>query len=168
MELTIVAEIGEMLTPLVGAVAAGVALWQYAMQNSQKRAEMFFKWNEWFDSKDGFGIDSESKNPSILHLLQHDDPRLKDVPWETKEKLLAFYEELALAVNSGLLSEATANYMFGYYAVKIRKNEKYFWTEDLGDPKAGYWKLLNHFTDRIEAKQKELDRDDFKPTSLKF
>jgi hypothetical protein len=156
-------------TTIVAALAAFFAIQQYAMQNQQKRAEMFFKWNEWFDSKEGFGVDSTRGSlPSLLDLLANDDPRLKEVPWETREKILAFYEELALAVNSGLLTEDTANYMFGYYAVKIRKNHQYFWTDELGDPKAGYWKLWNHFVDRMEVKQKALECAYFRPNKLTF
>lgn len=75
------------LTAVSGVIAAFFAIRQYAMQNSQKRADMFFnKWTAWFDSKDGFGIDPDAKTPSILRLLENDDPRLaEEVPWE-KEK----------------------------------------------------------------------------------
>ena len=160
-------EIGSMLTALVGAIAASFAIAQYAMQNRQKRAEMFFNWNKWFDSKEGFGIDPDSQRPSVLQLLQSDDERLRsEVPWEKREALLAFYEEIALAVQSGLLREDTANYMFGYYAVKIKKSA-HFWI-GLDDPTEGYWKLFHDFAKRMEAQQKKLGEGCFDPRQLKF
>jgi hypothetical protein len=160
-------EIGSVLTALVGAIAASFAIVQYKMQNRQKRAEMFFSWNKWFDSKEGFGVDTESKIPSVLQLLENDDERLKsEVPWEKREALLAFYEEIALAVQSDLLHEDTANYMFGYYAVKI-KTSTHFWI-GLDDPKEGYWKLFRDFAERMEAQQKKLGEECFNPRKLRF
>jgi hypothetical protein len=139
-------------TTIVGALAATFALWQYRKQNRQKRAEMFFQWNKWFDSQEGFGLVPNSDAPSMLQLLEDDDQRLAEVRWEKKEKLLAFCEEIALAVNSGLLVKETAWYMFGYYVLKIQKS-KHFW-KGFDDPNTSYWKLFHYFAQEMEKIEK--------------
>jgi hypothetical protein len=164
--LSIAAEMGGASAPVVGALAAWYGIRQYRIQNTQKRAEKFFEWNKWFDSKEGFGVDPDSSHPSVLQLLEDDDERLKMVPWEKREALLAFFEEIALAVNSKLLDEDTANYMFGYYALKIRKSS-HFW-ENLDAPDSGYWKLFRSCTERWEAKYDDIRTGKFDPKKLKF
>jgi hypothetical protein len=62
----------------------------------------------------------------MLPLLDVDDPKLADFAMlNAKRKFMTFCEEVALLINSGLLSAETAHYMFGYYAVSAHKGSNF-------------------------------------------
>ena len=62
----------------------------------------------------------------MLPLLDVDDPKLADFSMlNAKRKFMTFCEEVALLINSSLLSEETAYYMFGYYAVSAHKGRNF-------------------------------------------
>ena len=137
---------------------------EYHRQGRQKRAETFFRWNKWFDSEEGFGslIDGES----ILQYVERDDKRLSEVSWHQREKLIAFFEEIALAVNSGLLDPDVATYMFGYYTLKVKRSE-HFW-KGLDNPDEGYWKLWNYFARMVDERYERVLAQSYDPAKLKF
>jgi hypothetical protein len=62
----------------------------------------------------------------MLPLLDVDDPKLAEfVMLNAKRKFMTFCEEVALLINSGLLSAETAYYMFGYYAVRAHNGSNF-------------------------------------------
>lgn len=62
----------------------------------------------------------------MLPLLDIDDPKLAEFAMlNAKRKFLTFCEEVALLINSHLLSAETAYYMFGYYAVSANKGRNF-------------------------------------------
>jgi hypothetical protein len=156
------------------AVAALVAYRTYRRQTLQSRAEVFFNWNKWFDSEKGFGVGSLEgisdfgKSASILALCDGDDAKLRQVPWEKKEALLAFFEELKLSINSGLIRREVVSYMFGYYVLKIADG-KHFWEGDDGEHwederNAPYWALWKSLVAEMRREREK----EFHPDQLGF
>jgi hypothetical protein len=132
---------------------------EYSRQNALKRAEYFFI----LDKK-------IVENPiylKICGLLDTDDRALADVPYEEKLTFLGLFEQVALSMNSGLISVKVAHYMFSYYAIRCL-DSRHFW-EKLQEDK-DYWKLFHSFATRM--KQREIDLQAHGglkyPSSLKF
>lgn len=74
---------------------------------------------------------------SVLCLIDSDDAKLAlEEMWDSKRKLIVFFEEIQLLINSEKINKNIAYYLFGYYAVEARKGvnfctgihlvEKYF------------------------------------------
>jgi len=145
-------------------------------QTTLERARLFFEWNKWFDSEECANwIDKDDPNAKSLLALLIDSETdeeareaLRKVPIARKEAVLAFFEQLAIAVNTGLLKREAANYMFGYYAVMIRET-KAFWSAGLeNDESEWYWKVFNSFVDDMKDVQKEAQGTAFNPRSVKL
>ena len=81
----------------------------------------------------------------MLPLLDVDDHKLADFAMlNAKRKFMTFCEEVALLINSELLSAETAYYMFGYYAVRAHKGCNF--RSDLAySPE--HWALFMKFAD---------------------
>jgi hypothetical protein len=142
---TIVAVIVAMLT-LVKAV------FEYARQNAQRRAEHFVDMRKRFKS--------EPKFLKILARLDDENARCDDILPQDRRDLLGFFEEVALMVNSRLMNLDVAAYMFGCYAVKCWEC-KAFWKNDLSknDPN---WSLFSDFVKKVKQIQ------DFEPSKFRL
>lgn len=62
----------------------------------------------------------------ICNLLDTNDEGLLEIKFEEKRDFLGFFEEVAIAMNSGLIKPQVAHYMFGFYAIKCWESGK-FW-----------------------------------------
>ena len=60
-------------------------------------------------------------------MLEARDPALADMDFVGKRDFLGFFEEIALARNSGLINDDVVHYMFGYYAMMCYDSGP-FWT----------------------------------------
>lgn len=97
----------------------------------------------------------------ILRLLSSDDPSLRTLPVQDRRNFGGFLEEVALMVNSGLISREIAHYMFGPY-VLLTADSQNFWNGL--DRQGTYWQLFHRFAD--EMRQEATHRVDLK--ALKF
>lgn len=85
-----------------------------------------------------------------------------------KIRFMDFVEQIALMVQSNLMSEDIAFYIFGFEFVEAY-NRKEFWTEDiLGARESGYWRLYRHFSERMVAYQKRYPREEFPVDTFRF
>lgn len=104
---------------VVAIVTAWIGLQQYRLQGQQKRATFFLGTRRKFEQNLEF--------KTISNLLEHDDPKLKDLSFEEKRDFLTFFEEIALMMHSSLIRKEVAHYMFGYYAIRCWKSDN-FWS----------------------------------------
>jgi hypothetical protein len=124
-------------------IAIGKGVLEYSKNNRVKRAEHFSDMHSEMHhmltvTKMGELLDSNS--PDIIKVDNHD-----------RLRFLGFYEKVALMLNSGLISENVAYYMFGYYAIQCYDNA-YFWQKVNKD--SSFWSLFVEFAKRM--KQVEL------------
>lgn len=84
----------------------------------------------------------------ILSLIDSDDVRLrKETLWDSKRKLLTFFEEIALLVYSEQLNKEVAFYMFGHYVRCVVYGKNFA----VGiEPSREHWGLLYRFFDDAE------------------
>jgi hypothetical protein len=131
----------------VAAIGLLRGLYEYQMQNAQKRAESYLKLREKFKESTRF--------KGLFELLEHDDPKLAGISYEIKQDFLGFYEDIAMFVNSGLLKRDVAHYMFSYYALKCA-NSKHFWETRELEKDSQYWALFWQFVRQMQQADNEL------------
>lgn len=95
-------------------------------------------------------------NPELYSILclidsDHADLSLQE-NWDKKRKLLTFFEEIALLVNSKQIDKNVAIYMFGYY-IQCALYGKNFCVGI--DPSPDHWQLLYNFLEDIDKCFKE-------------
>ena len=127
---------------------------EYTKQGSEKRANRFFKLEHEFFSHESF--------KTIVNMLDTDNPELAAISYEEKVTFLGFLEQIALLVNSTLLTIYVANYVYGYYVNKCAES-KYFWTDDL-DKDSPYWKLFFNFAEQVKG----INPEQINPNKLRF
>ena len=118
-------------------------LLEYARQGRQRKAETFLHMRRRFLETPLF--------QHILNLLATDSDQLCQVSIQDRRNFGGFLEEVAIMVDSKLLSPELAHYMFGYYVLLTARSE-HFW-EDL-DRSGPYWRLFWRFAgdmERLEA-----------------
>jgi len=127
----------------IAVVGFAKAVFEYVQQGVQKRAQAYF------DLERSFWKDESLT--AICKLLEDDDPALATIPLATKILFVAFHEDVALMLNSKLLSEGVAHYMFGYYAI-LCDASVHFWK---GEYKMSpYWSLFRSFVERMKKFEK--------------
>jgi hypothetical protein len=139
---------------IASAISFSKGIYEYIRQGSEKRALNFFKLEHEFFS-------SES-NIVICKLIEDDSSNLLNVSYEDKVKFLGFIEQIALLVNSKLLSLEIASYVYGYYVLKCSDSIN-FWSNDM-DKGSEFWNLFFSFSEKI----KQIDIKKINPNSLKF
>lgn len=158
----------DILTVTIAGVGAGVALLtliratvEYRRQGRQKRAEAFFALRERLKSDDGFAelaalLDEEALGEDDAAATQ-----LAALPFRLKRDYLGLFEEVALAMESGLIKPKVAHYMFGYYALLCWQSRA-FWSNV--NRLTAYWSLFNDFCERMAREQERFDfqRRDFR------
>jgi hypothetical protein len=152
----------DILTLIIAAVAAAVALatfvkafLEYRQQGRQKRAEQFFALRARLKTSDEFVRLAELLDIAATETGEHREDaerELRDTSFSIKREYLGLFEEVALAVNSGLVDFKVAHYMFGYYALLCRDSEA-FW--EGVNPLSPYWALFNDFCDRMRSLRAE-------------
>jgi hypothetical protein len=129
---------------LGGVVALGTffkAILEYRLQGRQKRAELFDKLIT--------RIHSAPLSP-IITMLENENIDLQVIPIAEIYYLIGLFEQVAIAVNSGLIRKRVAYYMFGYYALLCRYNEHLINEIDWKSP---YWKVFNQFAEEMRTIQ---------------
>lgn len=123
---------------------------EFARQSHLRRAEQFLHMRRRFLETPLF--------QEILRLLATDDPRLREIPVQDRRNFGGFLEEVALMVNSRLISREVAHYMFGHYVI-LTERSTHFW--DGLDRQGTYWQLFHRFAEEMKAQSKgkvDLDR----------
>lgn len=139
MSLTEAKDLATIIGVVIAIVTLVKAFLEFKSQGTQRRAEHFlgmrvrFKENVVFKELCGF--------------LEQDDEKLKDLPLGEKLQLAGFFEEVALMVNSGLIREKVAHYMFGYYAIKCWESS-HFWNGL--EQESPYWHAFKSFYLRLK------------------
>jgi hypothetical protein len=127
---------------------------EYSKQGSEKRADRFFKLEQEFLSN--------PKYKNICNLLEDDNYKLVKISYEDKVAFLGFMEQIALLVNSKLLSIEIASYVYGYYVGKCSES-KNFWSDEL-DKNSSYWNLFFLFSEKCNQNKAE----SINPKNLRF
>jgi hypothetical protein len=83
----------------------------------------------------------------ISALTETDDPKLREIAYKDKVDYLGFFEEIALLVNSNLISPEIAHYMFGYFAMRCW-DSKNFWVEI--NRESIYWIVFKKFVEKMK------------------
>ncbi len=114
-------QIGTLVGVFLTLCTLAAGLYEYARQTALKRAELFSLLHDRLKSDD---------MSEICTLLESDDVALQTLDYGRKVKFLGLYEEIALAMNSGLIQRRVAHYMFSYYAIRCWES-------------VNFWHLLN-------------------------
>jgi hypothetical protein len=137
----------EQAATLIGTAIALATLlkgvFEYSAQGAQKRAEQFFLLRKRLFENASF--------QRICAMLRDENPQLAAVPFEEKAEFLTLFEEVALMMNSGLIRESVAHYMFGYYAI-MSWDSDYFWSGLTRE--SDYWKVFSDFARRMKEREK--------------
>jgi hypothetical protein len=127
----------------VGLATLFRAVLEFRAQGRQRRAEFFLKMMERFFSDQRF--------LQICALLDAEDEEgLAAISWPERREFLGFIEEVALLVNSKLISREIASYMFGYYPLRAAESGALMGGVNANSP---YWRLFFTFV----AEMKELE-----------
>jgi hypothetical protein len=147
------------LTFAVGVATFIKAIFEYNRQNATKRFEIFQGMNKRVDD-DNF--------MKIREYLDNDDPELEKFDYTSKHNFLGFFEELAISVNSKVMSNEAAYYMFGYYAIQCYTSENFWKGTKLIQKDSVYWSLFRHFATKMQVMEKRLLAGTIRPEKLKF
>jgi len=124
---------------LIATAAFVKAVIEYIHQGVQKRADQFLSIQKRLVENQTF--------ITILELLEFDDPKVSEIPFKDRRELIGLFEEVAIMLNSGLMREAVAYYMFGYFAIDCWDNEA-FWK---GFNKENtHWFVFRDFVERMK------------------
>jgi len=114
---------------------------EYSKQGIEKRANLFMELEEKFFNNASF--------VEICELLDSNETNLASINYKNKIEFVAFFEHIALLVNSGLLNLKLVSYVYGYYIVKCCESD-HFWSEDL-DRKSEYWMLFFALAEDVKS-----------------
>ena len=137
---------------LVVAVATLVkAVVEFKLQNSLKRFEKYQEMNEIYSR--------DATMTAMRDVLRAGGVVLEKYDPIEKYKFMAFYEDIAVMCQSGLMRIEVAAYMFGYDA-RIAWVSQAF-VANLGDAREDpNWALFWSFCNRLDAYRTEFDRKD--------
>lgn len=134
------------LGTVVGVLVALKGILEYSRQNAMRRLELFQAMRRRFEESQAM--------LRVRAALESDDANaLASVTRNDKVDFLAFYEDLALMVDSGMMHPEIAQYWFGFYVV-LANEEQAFWA-DL-NPNLPYWKVVRQFADKMQRAEKRL------------
>lgn len=144
--LGVVKDASIVVAGIVAVATLASAAMEARRRNRQHRAETFVLMRRRFLESPDF--------QQILSLLHEDSPSLAELPIQVRRNFAGFFEEVALMVNSRLLSPVVASYMFGRYVVLTAKSE-YFWNGMDRDER--YWALFRGFAAQIAEQERSRD-----------
>ncbi|KFF06103.1 hypothetical protein [Flavobacterium reichenbachii] len=116
------------------------AIIEYRLQGRQKRAELFDKFKT--------TLMTENRIITINSYLEDDDINLINIPLIDRYYFLGYYEQIAIAVNSGLIKKDVAHYMFGYFAICCWKSDN-FWAGI--NKESYYWSIFKKYVDNMQS-----------------
>lgn len=155
----------DILTLVIAAVGAAVALatlikacLEYVRQGRMARAQMFFdlrrRLKEPHLAQIAEWIDEESSGDPVRAKEAY--ACLAQLPLRDKRDYLGLFEEVDIAMASGLIRPRIALYMFGYYALRCAQSEA-FWN-GIG-PWNPYWDRFFDFCRKMQAEERRFERD---------
>jgi hypothetical protein len=140
--LTIAGVITAIFTAIGSVFTFYKAVAEYGKQGAQRRAEYFFKIKKDFEPKfseiEAKAIDKREFGP--------DD-------FGDRLDFIAFCDELAVFINSGLLSRSVAFYFYGFTILECAKNESFRKDLDLDSP---YFKLFRDMITLMKEEERKL------------
>lgn len=148
MALSWLKDIATILGALVALVALIKGILEYVKQGAQKRAEHFLTMRKRLKDNEVFN--------TICYLLERDDSKLLSVPFKDKRDFLGLFEEVAIAMNSGLIRPSVAHYMFGYYALRCWRSENFWQSAEGVNRKSMYWLVFKDFAEQMQEMEKAL------------
>jgi hypothetical protein len=102
---------------------------------------------------------------AVRGAIESDKPNaLADVSRNYRVDFAALIEEVALLLNSKIISERVAHSMFGFYAIKANESEA-FWKGFEREKYPIYWKPFTDFAERMNVFEKAnpvFDRSEYK------
>jgi hypothetical protein len=113
---------------------------EFARQSHLRRVDHFIQMRRRFLETPVF--------QEILRMITSDDPALEKVPVQDRRNFGGFLEEVALMVNSKLISREVAQYMFGHYVLLTERSQNFWKGLDREGP---YWQLLHSFAAEMES-----------------
>lgn len=140
------------IASIVGVITIGTfikAIIEYRMQGRQKRTDLF---DDYYNR-----LRTDSQLNNVISSLEDGKKDLKNITKIDKYYFLGFYEQIAMAVNSGLIKINAAHYFFGYYAKKCWDSDD-FWCIDENkiSKDSYYWSTFKRFVD--DSKKIEMRR----------
>lgn len=141
---------------VTGLVTLTKGLAEYRLQGRQKRADQFFALRASLKNEPVFAELAEQLEHSISsdsELTVEAAAKLEATPFRVKRDYLGLFEEVALALNSGLIKPEVAHYMFGYYAILCYQNDSFWNNVDRSSP---YWSLFAAFYREMKVQQERL------------
>ncbi len=152
----------------ISAIVAGVALiwavcqalYGYSKQNRLARFEKYSALSQ--------GWSDDENIREIKSLIEKDPERkLLTLDYEKKEEYVAVFEEIALMLESGIIREQVAYYMFGYYTISCYESED-FWAGM--DKDSHYWSLFFRFARKMKKIDSDIlaGRDNIEKWSFRF
>jgi hypothetical protein len=97
----------------------------------------------------------------ICNLLDTNDERLSEIPFDEKREFLGLFEEVAIAMNSGLIKSKVAHYMFGFYAIKCWESSNFWEGNEVNnevnneiDKESIYWVVFKDFAQCMKSIEK--------------
>lgn len=130
-------------------------IFEYRLQGRQKRSELFDTLKN--------RLRTDQQLSCITRLLEDDDQELKNIPQIDKYYFLSFYEQVAVAVNSGLIKKNVAHYFFGYFASHCWKSINFWYINEdsVLDKDAYYWATFKKFVDKMNKIEKRRSEPNF-------
>jgi hypothetical protein len=163
----VVAFLGATFTAICGFCAWLFAYWR---EIKRRNFETFFKMRGEFRTNERFGrvfkalngdpATMRPKSGPIGALLGRKDDgspeiTLDQISHDDAEEFAGFLEEVAILVQSKVISPKLAHYFFGYYAIVVVNNPSFM--EKIEDEETReYWGLLRSFSKLMEREQKRL------------
>lgn len=156
--IKIITENKDAFTILLSSIGGFLALFtfikailEYKLQGRQKRIDLFDKYKS--------RLQNDPVINNINSLLENDDITLMLTPKIDKYKFLGCYEEIAIAINSGLIKTQVAHYIFGYFALRCWES-KNFWTGI--NKNSYYWSVFKEFVEKMD----KLEQKNISPNKI--
>lgn len=134
LDIGLIKDLSIILAGVVAVTTFFTGALEYGKRGRQERAEHFVQMRRRFLEA--------TEHREILDMLQANDPAIAQYSIQLKRNFVGFLEEVALMVNSGLIKQQIAHYMFGYYVLLVDRNEA-FWVGM--DRNSEYWTLFRRF-----------------------
>jgi hypothetical protein len=141
------------IAALTFIITAWKGISEYLLQGVQKRTEHFIGLRK--------NLDEDKQLRKIIDALDDDVALLKnkkEIPQGDKRYFLGFFEQIALMMNSKLISVEVANYMFGYYAIRCWDTDE-FWENMKQEKHECHWSLFKDFVEQMKSQDKILKRE---------
>lgn len=142
----------EVLTIIIATIAGAIGLitliktiLEYRLQGRQKRFDLFDTLKN--------RLRTDQQLNSITELLEENSIELRNISKMDKYYFLGFYEQIAIAVNSGLIKETVAHYFFGYFARHCWQSDNFWYLDEntVIAKEEYYWATFKKFVMKMNA-----------------